>query len=170
MPQAVPKDTEKGHQDNFDLFIEHRIPTAAAGKQAGAQKMAIDVTNVLMLDVTPLSLGIETLGMPHVDVTFDINANGTANMHPKNKGTGKEHQTVFQPSLTLKDVTGLHYKDQGKMAKRNMDKLNANIRQLQTKNKKAFLKKTWLEAQKNKLENLLQDNRICRKDKLAQAP
>jgi len=120
-----------------------------------------NVKDVLLLDVTPLSLGIETLGgvftklinrnttiptkksqvfstaadgqtvveikvlqgerelaadnqqlgqfqlvgippaprgVPQIDVTFDIDANGIVNVEAKDKGTGKEHKIVIQSS------------------------------------------------------------------------
>merc|ERR1711973_525688 len=123
--------------------------------------LAGNVTDVLLLDVTPLSLGIETLGgvftklinrnttiptkksqvfstaadgqtqveikvhqgeremarddkllgqfqlvgippaprgVPQVEVTFDIDANGIVNVHARDKGTGKEQQIVIQSS------------------------------------------------------------------------
>merc|ERR1739838_1045872 len=123
--------------------------------------LAGDVTDVLLLDVTPLSLGIETLGgvftklinrnttiptkksqvfstaadgqtqveikvmqgeremardnkvlgqfslvgllpaprgVPQLEVTFDIDANGIVNVHARDKGTGKEQQVVIQSS------------------------------------------------------------------------
>merc|ERR1712012_725601 len=126
--------------------------------------LAGDVTDVLLLDVTPLSLGIETLGgvmtklitrnttiptkksqvfstaadgqtqveikvhqgerematdnkllgqfqlqgippmprgVPQIEVTFDIDANGIVNVHARDKGTGKEQQIVIQSSVGL---------------------------------------------------------------------
>merc|ERR1712136_142779 len=123
--------------------------------------LAGNVTDVLLLDVTPLSLGIETLGgvftklitrnttiptkksqvfstaadgqtqveikvhqgeremasdnkllgqfqlvgippaprgVPQIEVTFDIDANGIVNVSAKDKGTGKEQQVVIQSS------------------------------------------------------------------------
>uniref|UniRef100_H2XU53 Stress-70 protein, mitochondrial n=1 Tax=Ciona intestinalis TaxID=7719 RepID=H2XU53_CIOIN len=123
--------------------------------------LAGNVTDVLLLDVTPLSLGIETLGgvftklitrnttiptkksqvfstaadgqtqveikvhqgeremaldnkmlgqfqlvgippaprgVPQVEVTFDIDANGIVNVSAKDKGTGREQQIVIQSS------------------------------------------------------------------------
>merc|ERR1719357_209656 len=123
-----------------------------------------DVTDVLLLDVTPLSLGIETLGgvftkliqrnttiptkksqvfstaadgqtqveikvyqgeremaadnkilgqfsligippaprgVPQIEVTFDIDANGIVNVSARDKGTGKEQQIVIQSSEGL---------------------------------------------------------------------
>merc|ERR1712209_190068 len=123
--------------------------------------LAGNVTDVLLLDVTPLSLGIETLGgvftklitrnttiptkksqvfstaadgqtqveikvhqgerematdnkllgqfqligippaprgVPQIEVTFDIDANGIVNVHARDKGTGKEQQIVIQSS------------------------------------------------------------------------
>ena len=130
--------------------------------------LAGDVTDVLLLDVTPLSLGIETLGgvftklinrnttiptkksqvfstaadgqtqvelkvhqgeremardnkllgqfqltgippaprgVPQVEVTFDIDANGIVNVHARDKGTGKEQQIVIQSSGGLSKVS-----------------------------------------------------------------
>merc|ERR1712168_1536640 len=123
--------------------------------------LAGDVTDVLLLDVTPLSLGIETLGgvmtklinrnttiptkksqvfstaadgqtqteikvyqgeremasdnkilgqftlvgippaprgVPQIEVTFDIDANGIVNVSARDKGTGKEQQIAIQSS------------------------------------------------------------------------
>merc|ERR1719411_56712 len=37
-------------------------------------------------------------GVPQVDVTFDIDANGIVNVHARDKGTGKEQQIVIQSS------------------------------------------------------------------------
>ena len=50
-----------------------------------------------------------------------------------------------------------------------VDQLNDDIRRLKTENKKAFSERMRLEAQKNKLENLLTNNLIRRKDELVQA-
>ena len=126
-----------------------------------------DVRDVVLLDVTPLTLGIETLGgvltpliqrnttipsaksetfstasdsqpqveihvlqgerpmaadnksigrfildgilpaprgMPQIEVTFDINANGILEVSAKDKGTGKEQKIVIQPSSGLDDT------------------------------------------------------------------
>ena len=134
--------------------------------------LAGDVTDGLLLDVTPLSLGIETLGgvftklinrnttiptkksqvfstaadgqtqveikvmqgeremaadnkmlgqfqlvgippaprgVPQVEVTFDIDANGIVNVHARDKGTGKEQQIVIQSSggLSKDDIENM---------------------------------------------------------------
>ncbi|CAB0019270.1 unnamed protein product [Nesidiocoris tenuis] len=52
---------------------------------------------------------------------------------------------------------------------REMDKLNDDIRRLTQENKSAFSTRMKLEADKNKLENLLTNNLIRRKDELIQA-
>jgi molecular chaperone DnaK len=141
------------------------VVAVGAAIQAGV--LAGDVTDVLLLDVTPLSLGIETLGgvmtkliernttiptkkaevfstaadnqttvniqvlqgeremaldnrtigrfdldgippsprgMPQVEVTFDIDANGILNVSAKDKATGKEQNIVIKESSGLSDA------------------------------------------------------------------
>ncbi len=140
------------------------VVAAGAAIQAGVLKG--DVKDVLLLDVTPLSLGIETLGgvatkliekgttipvkksqvfstaednqpavsvhvvqgerefakdnkslgmfelsdipaaprgVPQIEVTFDIDANGVLNVSAKDKGTGKENKITISGSSGLSD-------------------------------------------------------------------
>ena len=140
------------------------VVAMGAAIQAGV--LQGDVKDVLLLDVTPLSLGIETLGgvftrmidrnttiptkktqtystaddnqnavtirvfqgeremaadnkmlgqfdlvgippaprgVPQIEVTFDIDANGIVNVSAKDKGTGKEQQIKIQASGGLED-------------------------------------------------------------------
>ena len=141
------------------------VVAIGAAVQAGV--LQGDVKDVLLLDVTPLSLGIETLGgimtkmidrnttiptkksqvystaddnqnavtirvfqgeremaadnkmlgqfdlvgippaprgVPQIEVTFDIDANGIVNVSAKDKGTGKEQQIKIQASGGLSDA------------------------------------------------------------------
>lgn len=141
------------------------VVAMGAAIQAGV--LQGDVKDVLLLDVTPLSLGIETLGgvftrmidrnttiptkktqvystaddnqnavtirvsqgeremasdnkmlgqfdlvgippaprgVPQIEVTFDIDANGIVNVSAKDKGTGKEQQIKIQASGGLDDT------------------------------------------------------------------
>ena len=141
------------------------VVAIGAAIQAGV--LSGDVTDVLLLDVTPLSLGIETLGgvmtrlidrnttipskkaevfstaadsqpsveihvlqgerdmaidnrtigrfhldgippaprgVPQIEVTFDIDANGILNVSAKDKGTGKEQNIRIEASSGLSDA------------------------------------------------------------------
>ncbi len=42
-------------------------------------------------------------GMPQIEVTFDIDANGIVSVSAKDKGTGKEHKITIQASGGLSD-------------------------------------------------------------------
>lgn len=156
--------------------------------------LAGNVTDVLLLDVTPLSLGIETLGgvftkliqrnttiptkksqvfstaadgqtqveikvhqgeremavdnkmlgqfqlvgippaprgVPQVEVTFDIDANGIVNVSAKDKGTGREQQIVIQSSggLSKDDIENMinqaeKYAEEDKQRKETVEIVN----------------------------------------------
>jgi molecular chaperone DnaK len=153
-----------------------------------------EVKDVLLLDVTPLSLGIETMGgvmtkliesnttiptkksevfstasdnqpsveihilqgerpmanqnrtigrfhldsippaqrgVPQIEVTFDIDANGILNVSAKDKGTGKEQKIRIEASSGLSDADIKRMKDEAtanaetdRKAKEEVDKLN----------------------------------------------
>ena len=156
--EVFGKDPNKGVNPDEVVAI-------GAAIQAGV--LSGDVTDVLLLDVTPLSLGIETLGgvmtrlidrnttiptkktevfstaadsqpsveihvlqgerdmaldnrtigrfhldgiplaprgVPQIEVTFDIDANGILNVSAKDKGTGKEQNIRIEASSGLSDA------------------------------------------------------------------
>src|SRR5206468_9105663 len=65
----------------------------------GERKMAIDnrtLGKFLLAGIPPAPRG-----MPQIEVTFDIDANGILNVSAKDKGTGKEQKIVIQSSSGL---------------------------------------------------------------------
>ncbi len=166
----------------------------AIGASIQGGVLAGDVKDVLLLDVTPLSLGIETLGgvmtkliesnttipthksqvfstaadnqpsveihvlqgerpmakdnkeiglfhldgiapaprgIPQIEVTFDIDANGILNVSAKDKATGKEQNIRIEASSGLSDAEIQRMRDEAKAneaadkeAKEKVDKIN----------------------------------------------
>ena len=171
-----------GKEPNTSVNPDEVVAMGAA-IQGGV--LAGDVKDVLLLDVTPLSLGIETLGgvftrmidrnttiptkksqtystaddnqsavtirvfqgeremaadnkmlgqfdlvgipsaprgVPQIEVTFDIDANGIVSVNAKDKGTGKEQQIKIQPS--------------GGLSKDDIEKMVKDAEQFATEDKK----------------------------------
>ena len=165
MPKVIEKVKNFFGRDPHKGVNPDEVVAIGAAIQAGV--LQGDVKDVLLLDVTPLSLGIETLGgvftrliernttiptkksqvfstaedsqaavtirvfqgeremaadnkllgqfdlvgipaaprgVPQIDVTFDIDANGIVNVSAKDKGTGKEQQVRIQASGGLSDT------------------------------------------------------------------
>jgi molecular chaperone DnaK len=165
MPKVIETVKSFFGRDPHQGVNPDEVVALGAAIQAGV--LQGDVKDVLLLDVTPLSLGIETLGgvftrlidrnttiptkkgqvfstaednqtavtirvfqgeremaadnkmlgqfdlvgippaprgVPQVEVTFDIDANGIVNVSAKDKGTGKEQQIRIQASGGLSDA------------------------------------------------------------------
>lgn len=196
-----------GKEPNKSVNPDEVVAVGAA-IQGGV--LAGDVTDVLLLDVTPLSLGIETMGgvatkliernttiptkksqvfstaennqtavdirvvqgerefakdnkmlgefrlegipaaprgVPQVEVTFDIDANGIVNVSAKDKGTGKEQK------ITITNSTGLSEDEVERMvqeAKLNEEKDKKERETIEKRNK---LDGMILEVEKTLTEN-----------------
>jgi len=68
----------------------------------GEREMAAD--NKLLGQFDLIGLPAAPRGVPQIDVTFDIDANGIVNVSAKDKGTGKEQQVRIQASGGLSDA------------------------------------------------------------------
>ena len=164
MPRVIEEVTKYFGKDPHKGVNPDEVVAAGAAIQAGV--LQGDVKDVVLLDVTPLSLGIETLGgvftrlidrnttiptkksqifstaednqnavtlrcfqgeremaadnkmlgqfnlesippaprgMPQIEVTFDIDANGIVTVKAKDKGTNKEQAITIQASGGLSD-------------------------------------------------------------------
>jgi len=67
----------------------------------GEREMAVDNKSLGRFDLTGIPSAPR--GIPQIEVTFDIDANGIVNVSAKDKGTGKEQQIQIQASGGLSD-------------------------------------------------------------------
>ena len=218
-----------GKEPNKSVNPDEVVALGAA-IQAGV--LSGDVKDVLLLDVTPLSLGIETLGgittklieknttiptkqsqvfstaddnqsavtisvvqgeremandnkrlgnfnlegiapaprgLPQIEVTFDIDANGIVNVSAKDKGTGKEQ------TISIKSDGGLSESEIEQMVKdaeANADADKAKREAIETKNQADALvhstEKT-LEEHGDKVDAEVKDSIVKAKDELVEA-
>ncbi len=68
----------------------------------GEREMAAD--NKLLGQFDLVGIPPAPRGVPQIEVTFDIDANGIVNVSAKDKGTGKEHQIRIQASGGLAEA------------------------------------------------------------------
>ena len=68
----------------------------------GEREMAAD--NKMLGQFDLIGIPPAARGVPQIEVTFDIDANGIVNVHAKDKGTGKEQQIKIQASGGLSDA------------------------------------------------------------------
>lgn len=79
----------------------------------GEREMAAD--NKLLGQFQLVGIPPAPRGVPQVEVTFDIDANGIVNVSSRDKGTGKEQSIIIQSSGGLSKVCNseIHHPKQG---------------------------------------------------------
>ncbi len=80
---------------------EDNQPAVSIRVLQGEREMATD--NKLLGNFELLGIAPAPRGMPQIEVTFDIDANGIVNVSAKDKGTGKEQKIQIQASGGLSD-------------------------------------------------------------------
>ncbi len=80
---------------------EDNQPAVSIRVLQGEREMASD--NKLLGNFELLGIAPAPRGMPQIEVTFDIDANGIVNVSAKDKGTGKEQKIQIQASGGLSD-------------------------------------------------------------------
>ncbi len=207
MPAVQKKVKEIFGKDPMQGVNPDEVVAVGAAIQAGV--LQGDVKDVLLLDVTPLSLGIETLGsvttkliernttiptsksevfstaadsqnsveihvlqgerematdnkslgrfildgippaprgIPQIEVTFNIDANGILNVTAKDKGTGKEQ------SITIQDSGSLSKEEVEKMAKDAEAHAEEDHKKRQTAEARNILENAIYQAEKMKID------------------
>lgn len=207
MPAVVRKVKEIFGKDPMQGVNPDEVVAIGAAIQAGV--LQGEVKDVLLLDVTPLSLGIETLGgvttklinrnttiptskseifstaadnqssveihvvqgeremaadnktlgrfildgippaprgVPQIEVTFNIDANGILNVTAKDKGTGKEQ------SITIKESGSLSKEEVERMAKEAEAHAEEDKKKRETVEARNILENAIYQAEKMKLD------------------
>ena len=90
-------------QEEPDLLDRRGQPVAVTIRVfQGEREMAADNKALGQFDL--VGIPPAPRGVPQIEVTFDIDANGIVNVSAKDKGTGKEHQIRIQASGGLSDA------------------------------------------------------------------
>ena len=81
---------------------ENNQPAVTIRVFQGERQMAMD--NKLLGNFELTGIAPAPRGMPQIEVTFDIDANGIVNVSAKDKGTGKEQKIQIQANSGLSDA------------------------------------------------------------------
>merc|ERR1712243_330201 len=96
----------------------------------GEREMAAD--NKILGQFTLVGIPPAPRGVPQIEVTFDIDANGIVNVSARDKGTGREQQIVIQSSggLSKDDIENMvknaeRYAEEDKQRKERVEAINS---------------------------------------------
>jgi len=81
---------------------ENNQPAVTIHALQGERAMAKDNTSLGRFDLTDIPPAPR--GVPQIEVTFDIDANGIVHVHAKDLGTGKENKIIISGNTNLSDA------------------------------------------------------------------
>ncbi|MGN6690728.1 MAG: Hsp70 family protein, partial [Sphingopyxis sp.] len=85
----------------FSTAVDNQ-PLVSVHVLQGEREMAADNKTLARFEL--VGIPPAPRGVPQIEVTFDIDANGIVSVHAKDKGTGKEQQIKIQASGGLSDA------------------------------------------------------------------
>merc|ERR1711976_198270 len=155
---------------------EDNQPAVSIRVLQGEREMASD--NKVLGNFELVGIAPAPRGVPQIEVTFDIDANGIVNVSAKDKGTGKEQNVVIQSSggLSKDQIENMvneaeKYKEQDEAKRDLIEERNRVESQIHETEKQLDNFKDQLEQSKvDEIKGKIEELRVSRGDDNVDAP